>query len=400
MTLLVPHAGGEVPIPGLSGTRGIHALGGMMIAWSHAVPRPHLTEEWNGTLSGDTLSKYLDEAETLLWSTDSLFDDVGPRQQWVRDRIAAKIGTSPRRVPLAARRTGAGAVEYAGAAALFDPEGAVGDLTILTGAIVRRVVQRAGVASSVVAVHAGAGEFTASGAIVVIGAGAIGTPQLLVASGLRHPALGRFVTDHLNIVSMVPLSGEAPIANESEPALALYLPVADDRPFHTAVIDLPSVAHTGVSMGDDALSTTNIGTFIGTEPVYENTVEFDEVNVDAFGLPRPRAHIELTNDDHARVSQALVDQYQIARAIGDTKDGSTSFLRPYGSALHLMGTHRMGSDERTSVLDEGGKVRGTANIWAVGNGVIPTRNSVNPTLTSIALALHTADRMIDDGTLR
>ena len=53
-----------------------------------------------------------------------------------------------------------------------------------------------------------------------------------------------------------------------------------------------------------------------------------------------------------------------------------------------------------AVLDETGLVRGTTNVYAVGNGAIPSRNSVNPTLTTVALALHTADRIFDKGDAR
>ena len=94
------------------------------------------------------------------------------------------------------------------------------------------------------------------------------------------------------------------------------------------------------------------------------------------------------------------DHYALARAIGEPTEGTTSFLRPFGSALHLMGTHRMGADERTSVLDASGLVRGTSNVYAVGNGVLPSRNSVNPTLTTVALALHTAERIFEQGATR
>src|SRR5699024_6200254 len=211
------------------GTRGIHAVGGMMIAWSHAVPRPQIALEWDGPLSAQTLSHYLDDAERALWSTDVLDGDGGARQQWVQDRLAQHAGVATQRVPLAARRNGSGRVEYAGAAALFDPGAVTGELTIVTGAVAQRVVHRAGRATSVVVRAQAGGELTFSGAVVVIGAGAVGTPQLLFASGLRHPALGRYATDHVNIVSTIPLLSEAPAGSADEPTMNLYLPVTEQR---------------------------------------------------------------------------------------------------------------------------------------------------------------------------
>lgn len=394
MAMLVPH-GGSAPIHGLPGTKGIHAVGGMLTAWSHAVPRPQIPAEWDGPVSEQELTRNLSRAESLLWATDSLAGDESQRQHWVGNRIADATGNVPMRVPIAARRTVLGRVEYAGAAALFDPENVDADveLRIVTGVVVRRVEHQDGRATSVVMHHSDLGELRASGAIVVVGAGAVGTPQLLHASGLRHPALGRYATDHLNVVSTVCLDASAPASEQGDAAMNLYLPVTEERPFHTAILDLPSVAHTGIAMGDDSSGVTNLGTFIGTDPVRHNGLRFHDDELDNFGLPRVSAQMELTDDDHARSAQVLAEHYELARVLGDPAHGMTSFVRPYGSALHLMGTYRMGSDADTSVLDSTGKVRGTSNIYAVGNGVLPSRNSANPTLTTVALALRTADHL-------
>ncbi|MGC0239691.1 GMC oxidoreductase [Arthrobacter sp. SD76] len=70
--------------------------------------------------------------------------------------------------------------------------------------------------------------------------------------------------------------------------------------------------------------------------------------------------------------------------------GGPIMLGERGSSLHVMGTHRMGRDRKTSVTDPECRVWDWNNLYLAGNGILGARNSCNPTLTTIALALHTA----------
>ena len=60
---------------------------------------------------------------------------------------------------------------------------------------------------------------------------------------------------------------------------------------------------------------------------------------------------------------------------------------------HHMGTTRMGTDPRTSVTDADGRVHGLGNLWVAGSSLFPTGSWANPTLTIVALALRTAERI-------
>ncbi len=65
----------------------------------------------------------------------------------------------------------------------------------------------------------------------------------------------------------------------------------------------------------------------------------------------------------------------------------------YGSG-HIVGTHRMGSDPATSVVDGSQKSHDVHNLWIAGSGSYPTAATANPTLTIMALAFKSADNII------
>jgi choline dehydrogenase-like flavoprotein len=52
------------------------------------------------------------------------------------------------------------------------------------------------------------------------------------------------------------------------------------------------------------------------------------------------------------------------------------------------------SDDGASVCDSYSQVWGLENLFVGGNGVIPTANACNPTLTSVALAARSCERVV------
>jgi choline dehydrogenase-like flavoprotein len=55
---------------------------------------------------------------------------------------------------------------------------------------------------------------------------------------------------------------------------------------------------------------------------------------------------------------------------------------------HHLGTARMGTDRKTSVVDANCRVHGIRNLYIAGGAVFPTSSQANPTLTIVALALR------------
>ncbi|HWP10777.1 MAG TPA: GMC family oxidoreductase, partial [Ramlibacter sp.] len=53
-----------------------------------------------------------------------------------------------------------------------------------------------------------------------------------------------------------------------------------------------------------------------------------------------------------------------------------------------IGTARMGSDVRKSVVNSNCRVHSVGNLYVAGSAVFPTSSQANPTLTLIALSLR------------
>jgi choline dehydrogenase-like flavoprotein len=77
----------------------------------------------------------------------------------------------------------------------------------------------------------------------------------------------------------------------------------------------------------------------------------------------------------------------------ETIDGKQVKLN-YTGAGHIMGTYRMGTNEKESVVDSFQRSHDHDNLYLVGSGTFPTGGTANPTLTIAALALRTADRIV------
>jgi choline dehydrogenase-like flavoprotein len=60
---------------------------------------------------------------------------------------------------------------------------------------------------------------------------------------------------------------------------------------------------------------------------------------------------------------------------------------------HLMGTARMGTDPRRSVVDGFGRSHEVKNLYLIDGSVMVTGGAVNPTSTIQAVALRIADHV-------
>ncbi len=117
---------------------------------------------------------------------------------------------------------------------------------------------------------------------------------------------------------------------------------------------------------------------------------------DALGLQRLLVDWRYTPADIATVREAVsLFAQDIQRSgIGTFEYDPASIeleMSRYGAyGGHHLGTARMGSDPRTSVVDGNCRIHGLRNLYIAGGAVFPTSSQANPTLTIVALSVRLA----------
>lgn len=120
---------------------------------------------------------------------------------------------------------------------------------------------------------------------------------------------------------------------------------------------------------------------------------------DVFGMPRIRVDWRYTAEDVDSVSRtlALFGADLSHNDVGTFEYDPTSVegeITRYGAyGGHHIGTARMGTDPRSSVVDANCRVHGVENLYVASAATFPTSSQANPTLTIVALALRLAEHL-------
>lgn len=107
--------------------------------------------------------------------------------------------------------------------------------------------------------------------------------------------------------------------------------------------------------------------------------------LDAIGIPRPRIHYQVDEFVRRGMAEARRISEQIFTAMGAYR---IEHGEDFEGAGHVMGTYRMGSDPKSSVVNADQRSHDHPNLFLLGSGVFPTVGTANPTLTIAALALR------------
>jgi GMC oxidoreductase len=385
-------------------------VGGQGAHWTCATPRP-VDGERIDFIDPSEWDDHIAAAERLLHTTRTAFHG-SPQAETILKLIGAEFGpdgidVSP--LPVAADANPDGSMRWAGADVvlgdLAEPGAdASGRFELRSQTLCTRLWYDGDRVTGVVVrdLRTGAEETVPADAVVVA-ADAIRTPQLLWASGIRPAALGRYLTEHPLLFGVVVvrdgvLPPLAPDAAPVDPVSAVIgIPFTPDvHPFHAQLLYSP-VCPVPLPEGDPHAANpagyVGMGWGVRKWPRAEDRLEFDDDQLDAYGLPAVRIAYDLTGREEEQLDEARGFQARAAAVLGDFVAG-TPVIMPPGSSLHYMGTVRMGpADDGTAVCDAESRVWGMRNLYLAGNGLIPTANSCNPTLTSMAIAVRGADHL-------
>jgi choline dehydrogenase-like flavoprotein len=126
-------------------------------------------------------------------------------------------------------------------------------------------------------------------------------------------------------------------------------------------------------------------------PEAGNRVELDWSRPDSSGLPGVRVHYAMGTDSKLmteEMSRRLTEMLTAAGAVSVRVRGFAPL-----PGWHLLGTARMGQAPEDSVVDADQRVHGTPNLYIADASVFATSGAVNPANTVQALALRCADRI-------
>jgi len=253
---------------------------------------------------------------------------------------------------------------------------------------------------------------------VVLAAGSIHSPAILLRSGLNNPNIGA----NLRLHPTFPIFGdyEEMIEPWRGPMLTRYVPhlnnldgqhygvVIEHPPAHPGLIGLGLPWLSGAQHKASVARAAHRAIFI----VITRDREGGRVTVDKQG--RPVLHYQLSKRDGQHLMRGLKESFRLHHAAGATEIGGThSGLEPYRAgdldaylqrierlgfrpnacnlfSAHQMGTCRMGGRRSQSVLTPQGEAWEARNLFVADASVFPTASGVNPMLTIMAVAHLTA----------
>lgn len=127
-------------------------------------------------------------------------------------------------------------------------------------------------------------------------------------------------------------------------------------------------------------------------PEEENRVVLSPTMSDNIGMAAPKLIYQTSEDSKLALELAVEQISMISREAGAFH---VEGFNPAGANAHMTGTARMGIDPANSVTNPWGFTHDIPNLGIVDGSVFVTCGSVNPTSTICALALRTAEHVIE-----
>jgi choline dehydrogenase-like flavoprotein len=130
---------------------------------------------------------------------------------------------------------------------------------------------------------------------------------------------------------------------------------------------------------------------------FDNFVAVDTNVVDIFGIPVLRINFSWGENDKKMIPDMAVTAAQMMEAAGAKNIQPFTFAnRVPGFGIHEMGTARMGSDGKTSVLNQYLQTHDISNLYVMDASSFVSGGCQNPTLTIMALAVRGCDYLMEE----
>jgi choline dehydrogenase-like flavoprotein len=122
-----------------------------------------------------------------------------------------------------------------------------------------------------------------------------------------------------------------------------------------------------------------------TLPNYENKITLDHQNLDQWGLPIVKVDFKYGDNELAMIEHMTRASKEMLSKAGFKNVGSYRSYPVPGSAVHEMGTARMGVDPKTSVLNKNNQMHDVKNVFITDGSCMTSSGCQNPSLTYMAI---------------
>lgn len=387
-------------LPEFPGVRQVYGLGGRTLFWGSVSPRMHQSEFSDWPLSYEELSPFYNIAEQIMsvgtdFTADSTFQKI--LLQRLQKNGYPNAAPSPLAIYTKASRFGQvfstpffSSIDFLAYGMNRHPF----DLAVYARCV--NVLTEKGRASGVRVITPDFKSYVIRAKNVVLAASTIETPRILLSSGIPGAAIGHYLMDHSLINASAKFSrkqfpeiaGNAHILTPSsniQPYQIQLLGGSDDIFWYQQYQYIPFKE-------DLTVRFQGLGEVL---PRFENQLFLDPVLKDNYGIPCIKIRFSYHLQDYAIINRMASDFKEMAAAMGTSllsEPGKPDIcLVPPGTSYHEAGTCRMGDDPATSVTNRYGGVHGISGLYIADNSVLRSMGGTNPTLTTIALAIRTAD---------
>lgn len=392
-------------LPQFSGAREVFAVGGRTLFWSATTPRMDPADMYEWPISYEELISYYNIAERSMnvtkgYTQDSMLSTA--MLEILRKSGYPEATEMPMAVDLSATKFGQ-----------IHSNAVFSSIAFLAMALNRRSYDLAARVRAV-QVFAENGKATGIGVItpdkkyyfikaktIVLSAGTWETPRLLLYSGFHGRAIGHYLMNHSKIVATVKV--DRSVFPEILGTLNIWIPRTTDRHYQFTIFgpDMERYKWYSAYENKPVLKELEIGIeALGVvEPRFENHLSLNPNRLDADGIPEIQVNFSYSEQDKVvigKIMQSLNDIISGILSSTGTKSREPDFcLRVPGDDYHEMGTCRMGDNPSTSATNRYGQLHGMSNLYVADNSILPYSGAANPTLTTVALAIRTADHIIN-----
>lgn len=137
--------------------------------------------------------------------------------------------------------------------------------------------------------------------------------------------------------------------------------------------------------------TMGFGGFGECLPYHENRMWLDRDKLDKWGLPVVAFDAEFKENEKKMREDMKNDAAEMLETAGVKNVKFVDNESYPGTAIHEMGTARMGHDPKTSILNSNNQVHAVKNVFVTDGACMTSISCVNPSLTFMALTARAAD---------